>query len=335
MLQSSPYYHRLIRKYVSAFGSLFNEMTLVRMDSTRTTELERFLVPLQYGPQEKWLGRLRGDPDLDNVAQINLPQMSFEITSYEYDSNRKRNALIRNAAANTANAHASQYSGVPYNLNFELNIYAKTTDDANQIVEQILPTFVPDYNITGVPIDDMGFAVDIPVSLTSVTNNTEYESDFESVRVIKWTLTFIMKTWFWGPVSTAKIIRTVHANTYLDPSIQAGAIVRMNLGTGNGTFKIEEFAYQGNTFATATAAGVVVKYDANNSYIRIAGAQGTFQTGQDIKGVDSNGVYQVSTFDTTPLKLVAIKITPDPPTANADDDYGYTTTYTEYPDTID
>ena len=144
-----------------------------------------------------------------------------------------------------------------------------------------------------------------------------------------------MKTWFWGPVSTSKIIKTVFANTYLDPAVQSGSIVRMNLGTGNGTFKIEEYAYQGNTFATATAAGVVVKFDANNSYIRIAGAQGTFQTGEEIKGVDSNGVYQVSTFDVSPLKLVSIKTTPDPITAGPDDDYGYTHTITEYPDTID
>ena len=332
MLQS-PYYHKLIRKYVSAFGSLFNEMVLVRMNKDRTTELERFVVPIRYGPQENWLGRIRGDANLDAKTQIVLPVMSFEIRDYAFDSSRNRNALIRNVAANTATNNATQYSGVPYTIDFELNIYAKSTDDANQIVEQIIPTFTPDYNVSIVPIDEMGTVIDIPVTLNSISNNTEYENNFEELRVIQWTLSFTMKAWFWGPVSTAGIIKTVHANTYLDPTIQAGAIVRANLGTGNGIYHLEEYAYQGNTFATATAAGVIVAYDANNSYVRIAGAQGTFQTGEEIKGVDSNGVYVLSSFDASPLKLVTIKTEPDPNTANAWDDYGYTFTITEYPET--
>lgn len=334
MLQQEPFYHGLLRKYVNAFGSLFNEMTLVRMNKARTVELKRFKVPIRYGPQEKYIGRIMGDPDLDGVTQIVLPMMSFENTSIEPDPSRKRNPLIRNAKAATASSLTTQYDGVPYNLTFELNIYAKTTDDANQIVEQILPTFAPDYNISNINIDDMGFTVDIPISLVSVSNNTEYEGSFDDVRVIQWTLIFTMKTYLYGPVSTQGLIKTVYANTYLDPAIQAGAIVRMNLGTGNGSFKLEEYAFQGNTLSTATAVGVVVKYDANNSYIRIGGAQGTFQTGEIVRSATSNAAYTVASFDASPLKLVSIKITPDPADAEPDDDYGYNIQTIEYPETL-
>jgi len=38
--------------------------------------------------------------------------------------------------------------------------------------------------------------------------------------------------------------------------------------------------------------------------------------------------------DLTPLKAVEIIVRPDPVTANANDDYGYTTTIDEWPDTI-
>ena len=41
---------------------------------------------------------------------------------------------------------------VPYNLDFELYAMAKQSDDALQIVEQILPYFQPDYTVT---INDM------------------------------------------------------------------------------------------------------------------------------------------------------------------------------------
>ena len=37
---------------------------------------------------------------------------------------------------------------VPYNMDFEMNIMAKNSDDALQIVEQILPFFQPDYTVT-------------------------------------------------------------------------------------------------------------------------------------------------------------------------------------------
>jgi hypothetical protein len=35
-----------------------------------------------------------------------------------------------------------------------------------------------------------------------------------------------------------------------------------------------------------------------------------------------------------PIKTVSIVVTPDPASANADDDYGFTTTITEFPDTL-
>ena len=328
-----PFYHQLTKKYVNAFGTLFNEITLVRMDKTRTTEIERMKVPIRYGPQEKWLGRITGDADFADSAGMVIPMMSFEITGRQMSAERKRNPLIKNVNQGTSTNRVSQYTGVPYDLTFELNIYAKTTDDANQIVEQILPTFSPDYNITNIPIESMGFSVDVPVTLQSINENIDYEGDFETVRVIQWTLVFNMQVHYWGPVSTTGLIRRVHANTYMDPTIQSGATVRMNLTNGNnGVFKIDSVAFQGPSLQQATAAGIVLKWDATNQYIRIGGAQGTFKTGAEIYSAESNAVYTVSSFDASPLKLVHIKVEPDPIDANPDDDFGYDITITEYPD---
>ena len=43
---------------------------------------------------------------------------------------------------------SQQYMPVPYNMDFELFVMAKNSDDALQIVEQILPFFQPDYTVT-------------------------------------------------------------------------------------------------------------------------------------------------------------------------------------------
>ena len=50
--------------------------------------------------------------------------------------------------ANTANAVKKQFTPVPYNIDFELNIISKTNDEALEIVEQIvtnLPTIISDH----------------------------------------------------------------------------------------------------------------------------------------------------------------------------------------------
>ena len=40
------------------------------------------------------------------------------------------------------------YMPVPYNVAFELSIMSKLSDDALQILEQIVPYFQPSFNIT-------------------------------------------------------------------------------------------------------------------------------------------------------------------------------------------
>lgn len=330
------YYHQLLRKYTVLFGTLFNNITVKTYNSAFTQELERVKVPVVYGPRELWMARINSDPNLDRATQITLPRISFSLAGIERDPERAQHKLLKMPKANTSSHADTSFIGVPYRLTFSLNIYARNTHDANQIVEQILPAFTPQYTISGDFVPDLGFIKDIKVTLESVDENIDYEGDFQSVRTINWTMQFSMDVYFFGYVTQTKLIRRVFANTFIDPALQAGAIVRVNLTNGNnGDFKLEDVAYQGNSVAESTAAGIVVKWDANNSYLRIAGAQGTFKQNVEIKGASTNAVYTLNTFDATPLKVVSIKVDPDPITANADDPYGYTITQTEYPDTVD
>ena len=63
---------------------------------------------------------------------------------------------------------------VPYNLDFTLYVMAKNSDDALQIVEQILPYFQPD-NITINDMSDMGIKRDVPIILGSVSYEDSYQ----------------------------------------------------------------------------------------------------------------------------------------------------------------
>ena len=49
----STFYHQTIRKYVAAFGTLFNDINVERKNSSGVV-VEKFKVPLAYGPKQKF-----------------------------------------------------------------------------------------------------------------------------------------------------------------------------------------------------------------------------------------------------------------------------------------
>ena len=78
------FYHKKVRTCVAIFGKLFNNIYVVRPNS-------QVKVPLSYAPKQKYLERIRENPDLSANSQvaIKLPRISFEITSFSYDLQRQ------------------------------------------------------------------------------------------------------------------------------------------------------------------------------------------------------------------------------------------------------
>jgi hypothetical protein len=333
MLGNSPFYHQLTRKAVVLFGRLFDDIIVVRKNDQSGEEVNRFRVPLIYSPKEKMVTRIFSDPDLLRSIQIMLPRMGFEITGISYDATRKQNSLLKAARSNTTTHVSASYMGVPYDINFQLNIYTRNIDDGTNIVEQILPFFNPDFTVTTNMIPDLGMFKDVPVILNNVSNDIQYEGDYDSVRYVNWTLNFTMKMHYYGPISYPKIIRSVYANILQDPSLQSGYITRINVANANGVFKVDDLVYQGNTYSTATSYGTVVKYNSNTNQMVIGAVQGTFKVNNTIRAVSTNGVCTLDSFYVTPMKFAEILITPDPSNAEPTDDYGYNINITEWPDT--
>ena len=82
------FYHETIRKVVIAFGTMFNNIQLVRRDNDGTV-VQSMKVPLAYGPRQKFLARLAEDPDLTKQVAVTLPRIGFEINDLTYDPSRK------------------------------------------------------------------------------------------------------------------------------------------------------------------------------------------------------------------------------------------------------
>jgi hypothetical protein len=190
----STFQHNTLRKYVILFGTIFNNIYVTRQNNSGET-VQTLKVPLSYGPKEKYLARLEGNPTLDNQVAITVPRIAFEMTSFQYDSERKLNSLNRKVKNNR-----SQYQPVPYNISFQMSILVKNAEDGTKIVEQILPYFTPEWTASVHLVPDMEDEPwDIPIILNDISTEDTYEGNFETRRAIIWTLNFTMKGYLFGP----------------------------------------------------------------------------------------------------------------------------------------
>jgi hypothetical protein len=208
-----------IRKYVIYFGTLFNNVWLQRDNDAREV-VQTMKVPLNYGPKEKFLARLEGNPNLDRPIAITLPRMSFEIINFAYDPSRKLTTIGRSKTVNPDNSDQMfyQYNPVPYDIEFSLYIMVKNQEDGTRIVEQILPYFTPDFTATLNVNPQMGVKYDVPLTLNSIQQQDTYEGDFIERRSIIWTLNFTMKAWMFGPVRSGDVIKSAEPNIIVPPS---------------------------------------------------------------------------------------------------------------------
>ena len=219
MLGNRQFYHETVRNIIVGFGTLFNDIHVVRKNNTGVVT-QSMKVPLAYGPKQKWLARLDQDAGLDSKVAITLPRMGFEIQNLTYDPARKLNRVQKfkkvKSSASDSNKLDTQFMPVPYNLNIQLYAMAKNSDDALQMVEQILPYFQPDYTLTIKDMPEMGVARDIPIVLNSINYEDSYKGDYAERRAIMYTLDFTTKFYLYGPVTSSKVIKTVQVDQYTD-----------------------------------------------------------------------------------------------------------------------
>ena len=217
----STFYHETLRKCIVGFGTLFNDIHIIRKDSSGNT-IQSMKVPLAYGAKQKFLTRLREDPSLTKTVAITLPRIGFEIGQIAYDSTRKLNKIQKVKKAGSAgNKVDTQYMPVPYNIDFELYCMSKNSDDALQIVEQILPYFQPDYTITINDIVQMSSKRDVPIVLTGITYEDNYAGDWTERRAIIYTMSFTAKCYLYGPVISGQVVTKVQVDQYTDSSTAA------------------------------------------------------------------------------------------------------------------
>ena len=115
------FYHETMRNVIVAFGTLFNNIHLVRKNNSGSI-IQTMKVPLAYGPKQKWLTRLDADADLSTKVAITLPRLGFEIQNLAYDPARKLNRVQKfrkvKSATDKSNKLDHQYTILHRNFLF-------------------------------------------------------------------------------------------------------------------------------------------------------------------------------------------------------------------------
>jgi len=203
----TQFYNQAVRKTVVSFGTLFNNIELKKVVDGQVMEVEK--VPLAYGPKQKFLYRLQGNPTDGRKVAITLPRIYFEMTGIDYDAARKTPATqkYKTVINDEGKEVRTQYVPVPYNISFEVGILCKSQDDGLQILEQILPFFQPSFSMSLKFIPDMDEVRDVAVVLNSVDFDDDWEDDFSTRRSITYSMQFTAKSYIYGPYTKADVIR--------------------------------------------------------------------------------------------------------------------------------
>lgn len=344
--------HGLLRKYVIYFGTLFNNIWLKRYDNAGTL-VQTSKVPLNYGPREKFLARLDGNPNLERSIAIQLPRMTFEMTGLYYDPSRKLNAVNRTTAPVPGQEGLTryQYQPVPYNIDFTLSIMVKNIEDGTYIIEQILPYFNPVWTATLNINPDLNQKHDVPITLDNIVCEDTYEGDFVNRRAVIWTLSFTMKGYFFGPTYQANgsIIREIDVNVKVPGngtsienanSTNTNYLLNIDIKPGQNA-NGEPVTYYENTrlhtYTLSSATGVFsptekVYVDGDN-YVYVASSNSTVMTARNITGNITNGSVLTGVDSGYTATITNVTVTPEDSVNNhtiaANSDFGFIFDITE------
>ena len=213
---NSYYYNQQLKKATIVFANIFANMR-VRTGQNACGEVDELVVPIRYGSSDRVAAAIAAR-NTQNALHT-LPIMSCYLTGIEVAPERKhghgtydRKSYLEQGGVFPQDVKfIKRTMPTPYNLTYELSIYASNTDQAYQIIEQILIIF--DYEMQ-VQFNDSPFdwAKITRVILDSIGNEENYPAGTDR-RIIVWNLSFTFETWISPPAEVKQgLINTITLN---------------------------------------------------------------------------------------------------------------------------
>jgi hypothetical protein len=302
-----------IRKTTVAFASLFKEIPFIKYDQNGN-EVERMIVPIIYGNKEKYVQRI----DIPNEqVQITLPRIEYGLLNMIYDSSRRTNQANKIVGC-SSDSSAYVNSPIPYNFNFEIVLYTRNIEDANQIMEYILPFFYPDYNIKLNMVPELGIIKNIPISYTGESEDADSTGSYDSpVRSVFRTLTFTARSYIYQPPKYYKPILSAQTNINIPTNS-----VQLQMSSGNGTFIIGDLIFQGSAYDRSTARAAVTGWNSTTKILSVENITGSLKSNTTIYNTQKTAQYTLGSLPSSSTVFSTL-ITPTPNTYPVTGPYEY------------
>lgn len=258
MIGQNFFYWQTTRKLIAAFGQLFNDIVVSRFsdNGNQGLILKTIKVPIAYAPMDKTLLQLtqKIEPQTGVRTKISLPRMSYQITGFAPDMERKLNTLGQTLGSSPTNVEdfVRQLNPVPYDISFELNIMVKNDADALQIIEQILPSFTPDFNLPLETIPELKIVRDVPIIMVGLNQIDSFEGPMEEMRIIIWRIQFVAKAMLYPVIRDAAIIKKVTATLYPNGTISDPTTATVTVTVDENSHGDDILDSNGNPVITTT-----------------------------------------------------------------------------------
>ena len=205
------YYYKALRNTTIQFLDMFNGIKIARYN--RGGVFEKYVgVPLKYGPKEKWYYWMNERKD-DEM----LPIMSVTMQGIEYSLERTTNKfkeIVTTCGAINSSIIQRYLNPAPYDVQYQLSIWALYMTDIDQILESILPYFQPIAYIR-LPIEELNSTYDLKVVFNSLAPDMDLDWADENFRILRYTLDFTVQSYLFKPVETKGVIGKIFTNFYL------------------------------------------------------------------------------------------------------------------------
>lgn len=210
------YYNQQLKKATIVFANIFANMK-VRTGKNACGEIEEVAVPIRYGSSDRVAAAIATGNTQNKLHT--LPIMSCYMTGIEPAPERKhghgtfdrKSYLEQGGVFPDDVKFIKRLMPTPYNLTYELSIYASNTDQAYQIIEQIMIVF--DFDVQ-VQFNDSPFdwAKITRVTLDSIGNEENYPAGTDR-RIIVWNLSFTFEAWISPPAEVKEgLIKNIMLN---------------------------------------------------------------------------------------------------------------------------
>lgn len=207
------FYYGTTKSIIAAFGILFSNIKF------QSDFGELITVPLHYSAKESFLEITQNDYNyfLNLDMNVAYPRMGFELVTMMYDPQRMLNPLSKVLDKNES-LNSYMFNRVPYNFGFNLYITSIKFEDSLKIIEQIIPFFTPEFNISIRDKEDFNLITDIPFIINDVSFELGWNRPSYTERAnILWTINFTAKAWLYSNVrEKTRIKETIINMTDLD-----------------------------------------------------------------------------------------------------------------------